>query len=68
MGEFLARWCRACAACALLTALALLQATRSAKELKIESLESELKGLRTVDLGAERRRQMRPKTLATLKS
>ena len=42
----------------LLTAVALLQATLSAKELKIEALESELKALRTVDHDADRRLQM----------
>mgnify|MGYP000378816095 CR=1 FL=1 len=42
----------------LLTAVALLQATLSARELRIESLESELKATRTVDHDAERRLQM----------
>jgi hypothetical protein len=42
----------------LLTAVALLQATLSARELRIESLESELKASRTVDHDAERRLQM----------
>ena len=42
----------------LLTAVALLQATLSAKELKIEALESEVKALRTVDHDADRRLQM----------
>ena len=42
----------------LLTAVALLQATLSARELKIESLESELKASRTVDHDAEGRLRM----------
>ncbi len=42
----------------LLTAVALLQATLSARELRIESLESELKASRTVDHEAEGRLRM----------